>query len=237
MTALDIQDVSHAYRKPALRDVSFSLAPGDFVVLLGLNGAGKTTLFSLVAGLLDLQRGAIRVLGHALPGERSAALAGCGFVFQQPALDLDLTVAQSLRYHAALHGLSRDGARLRIGKELERFGLASRRDDLVRSLSGGQRRRVEIVRALLHRPSLLLLDEATVGLDVPSRRAIVQRVRAQCAEEGATALWATHLLDEVEPGDRMIVLHEGRILDDRRDVVAASLPDYFARLAAPEAAA
>lgn len=237
MTALEIHDVSHAYRTPALREVSFSLAPGDFVVLLGLNGAGKTTLFSLIAGLLDLKQGAIRLLGHALPGERSAALAGCGFVFQQPALDLDLTVAQSLRYHAALHGLSRDQARLRIGRELERFGLASRLDDLVRSLSGGQRRRVEIARALLHRPRLLLLDEATVGLDVPSRRAIVQRVRAQCAEEGATALWATHLLDEVEPGDRTIVLHEGRILDDRRDITAASLPGYFARLAESEAAA
>jgi ABC-2 type transport system ATP-binding protein len=89
----------------------------------------------------------------------------------------------------------------------------------------------------LHRPRLLLLDEATVGLDMPSRRAILQRVRAQCVEEGATALWATHLPDEVEPGDRTIVLHEGRILDDRCDIPAASLPDYFARLATSEAAA
>jgi len=101
----------------------------------------------------------------------------------------------------------------------------------VRTLSGGQRRRVEIARALLHRPRLLLLDEATVGLDVPSRRAILQRVRAQCAEEGATALWATHLPDEVEPGDRTIVLHEGEVRDDRRDIAAASLPDYLAGLA------
>ena len=107
----------------------------------------------------------------------------------------------------------------------------------MRILSGGQRRRVEIARALLHRPRLLLLDEATVGLDVPSRRAILQRVRTQCVEEGTTALWATHLLDEVEPGDRTIVLHEGRILDDRRDIAAASLPDYFARLASLETAA
>ena len=237
MTALEIRDVSHSYRKPALRGVSFAIDPGEFVLLLGLNGAGKTTLFSLVAGLLGLQRGSIRVLGHILPGERSAALAGCGFVFQQSALDLDLTVAQSLRYHAALHGLSRASARLRIEQELERFGLAPRLHDLVRTLSGGQRRRVEIARALLHQPSLLVLDEATVGLDVPSRRAIVQRVRAQCAEEGTTAVWATHLLDEVEPGDRAIVLHEGRILDDRRDLGAAALTDCFARLASPEAAA
>ena len=237
MTALEIHDVSHKYRKPALQRISFSIEPGDFVLLLGLNGAGKTTLFSLVAGLLGLQQGSIRVLGHGLPGERSAALAGCGFVFQQSALDLDLTVAQSLRYHAALHGLSRGDAHKRIEQELERFGLGARIHDLVRTLSGGQRRRVEIARALLHRPRLLLLDEATVGLDVPSRRAILQRVRAQCAEEGTTALWATHLPDEVEPGDRTIVLHEGQVRDDRRDIAPASLPDYFARLASPEMAA
>ena len=237
MTALEIHDVSHQYRKPALRGVTFSIEPGHFVVLLGLNGAGKTTLFSLIAGLLGLQRGTIRVLGHDLPGGRNAGLAGCGFVFQQSALDLDLTVAQSLRYHAALHGLSRGDAARRIEQELERFGLVSLMHDLVRTLSGGQRRRVEIARALLHRPHLLLLDEPTVGLDMPSRRAIVQRVRAQCAEEGATALWATHLPDEVEPGDRTIVLHEGQVRDDRRDIAAASLPDYFARLAGSEAAA
>ena len=237
MSALEVRDVSHKYRKPALREVSFSIDPGEFVILLGLNGAGKTTLFSLIAGLLGLQQGSIRLLGHDLPGGRSAALAGCGFVFQQSALDLDLTVAQSLRYHAALHGLSRGDASARIEQELERFGLVPRMHDLVRSLSGGQRRRVEIARSLLHRPRLLLLDEATVGLDVPSRRAILQRVRGQCVEEGATALWATHLLDEVEPGDRTIVLHEGRVLDDRRDVAPASLADYFAGLASPEMAA
>jgi ABC-2 type transport system ATP-binding protein len=230
VTALEIHDVSHKYRRPALQGVSFSIEAGDFVLLLGLNGAGKTTLFSLIAGLLSLQQGQIHVLDHPLPSGRSAALAGCGFVFQQSALDLDLTVAQSLRYHAALHGLSRGDARRRIEQELERFGLLARTGDLVRALSGGQRRRVEIARALLHRPRLLLLDEATVGLDVPSRRAILQRVRAQCAEEGTTALWATHLPDEVEPGDRTIVLHEGQVRDDRRDITAASLPDYFAGL-------
>jgi ABC-2 type transport system ATP-binding protein len=237
VTALEIRDVNHTYRKPALRGVSFLVGPGEFVLLLGLNGAGKTTLFSLIAGLLELQQGSIRVLGHELPHGRSAALAGCGFVFQQSALDLDLTVAQSLRYHGALHGLSRGRVGERIEQELERFGLVSRMNDLVRTLSGGQRRRVEIARALLHRPRLLLLDEATVGLDMPSRRAILQRVRTQCLEDGSAALWATHLQDEVEPGDRTIVLHEGRILDDRRDIAAASLPDYFARLASSETVA
>ena len=191
----------------------------------------------MIAGLLNLQQGSIRLLGYDLPGGRNAALAGCGFVFQQSALDLDLTVAQSLRYHAALHGLSRSSTRARIERALERFNLVSRTHDLVRILSGGQRRRVEIARALLHRPRLRLLDEATVGLDVPGEEGSYGQLAPSVTRKRQTALWATHLLDEVEHGDRTIVLHEGRILDDRRDIAAASLPDYFARLAALETAA
>jgi ABC-2 type transport system ATP-binding protein len=238
MTALEIHDLGHAYRRKALDGVNLSVEAGEFVVLLGLNGAGKTTLFSLIAGFLKLQRGSIRVLGHRLPRERAKALAGCGFVFQQPALDLDLTVDQTLRYHAALHGLSRGEARARIDRELSRFELSHRLGDLVRVLSGGHRRRVEIARSLLHRPRLLLLDEATVGLDVPSRQGILDRVRALCRNDGVTVIWATHLLDEVADEDRTVVIHEGRIVDDRRSASPLDpLPARFARLVAKEAAA
>ena len=236
MMALEIDKVSHVYRSKALDDVTLSAACGEFVVLLGLNGAGKTTLFSLIAGLLNLQAGSIAILGHRLPHERKGALAGSGFVFQEPALDLDLTVGQTLRYHAALHGLSRHDARARIDAELTRFGLLARRGDLVRRLSGGQRRRVEIARCLLHRPRLLLLDEPTVGLDVPSRRAIIERVRSQCRDDGVTVLWATHLLDEVAEQDRTVVIHGGRIVEDRRIGEIDALPTRFARLTGTEAA-
>ena len=238
MMALEIAGVSHTYRRKALDAVSFSVTPGEFVVLLGLNGAGKTTLFSLIAGLLPLQAGTLRVLGHPLPQERTQALAGCGFVFQQPALDLDLTVSQTLRYHAALHGLSRRDARRRIDEELARSGLSDRAGELVRSLSGGQRRRIEIARSLLHRVGLLVLDEATVGLDVPSRKAIADRARALCREDGTAVLWATHLLDEVSPEDRVVILHEGHVVDDARaERRAEPLPQRFARLVGLEAAA
>ena len=238
MTALAIEGVSHTYRRKALDGVNLTIARGEFVVLLGLNGAGKTTLFSLIAGLLNLQAGTMRVLGHRLPQEREKALAHCGFVFQQPAVDLDLTVSETLRYHAALHGLSRRDANRRIDEELTRGGLLDRKRDLVRTLSGGQRRRIEIARSLLHPVQLLLLDEPTVGLDVPSRKAILDRARALCREDGATVLWATHLLDEVADGDRTVVIHEGRIIDDGPAGHAdGPLSRRFARLVGLEAAA
>jgi ABC-2 type transport system ATP-binding protein len=234
--ALVVRDVTHAYSRRALDGVSFEAAAGEFVVLLGLNGAGKTTLFSLIAGLLNLQRGSIEVLGNRLPQQREEALAATGFVFQQPALDLDLTVAQTLRYHAALHGLPRREAEWRIEEELAKFDLAGRTGDLVRTLSGGQRRRIEIARSLLHRPRLLLLDEPTVGLDVPNRRAILERSRRLCREQDVTVLWATHLLDEVKDGDRIVMIHKGRIARDFACSASNRVADRFAEATTAEAA-
>lgn len=137
-----------------------------------------------------------------------------GVVFQQNALDLDLTVRQNLQYHAALHGLSRKEARVRGDRELERFSLKDRANDAVRQLNGGHRRRVEIARALLHNPSMLLLDEPTVGLDVASRKALNEHVRTLCDEDGLTVLWATHLIEEVRSDDRVLILHQGQLLAD-----------------------
>jgi ABC-2 type transport system ATP-binding protein len=132
-------------------------------------------------------------------------------VFQQPTLDLDLNVMQNLRYQAALHGLSPRLADDRIREEMERQGMFERRHEKVRQLNGGHRRRVEIARALLHKPQVLLLDEPTVGLDVPSRKAIVDYVHRLCSDQSIAVLWATHLIDEVYESDRLIVLHKGKI--------------------------
>jgi ABC-2 type transport system ATP-binding protein len=141
-----------------------------------------------------------------------AALQQLGVVFQSRTVDADLTVLQNLTFHAALHGMSRTQGRERGLAELERIGLVDRAAEKVRNLSGGQARRVEIARALVHRPALLLLDEPTVGLDVGSRQAIRDHVRALVAEEGLGVLWATHLMDEVDSDDRVFVLHKGRVL-------------------------
>lgn len=213
--ALAVVAVSHAFGpRQALDQVGFALRPGDFTVLLGLNGAGKTTLFSLITGLYHCGRGRISVFGHDISTEPSPALARIGVVFQQSTLDLDLTVEQNLFYHAALHGMARSAAAPRIARELDRVGLGARRRDRTRLLSGGQRRRVELARALIHDPLLLLLDEPTVGLDMESRGFLLDHVRRLCAERRLAVLWATHLIDEAGADARAIVLHGGRVLAD-----------------------
>lgn len=221
--ALAIAGLSYAFGASRVLDaVSLSVAPGDFTVLLGLNGAGKTTLFALVSGLYYSRQGSIRVLGHDIRREPAAALARMGIVFQQPTMDLDLTVEQNLFYHASLHGLPRRAAAPRIARELERVGLAERRRERVRRLSGGQRRRAELARALVHEPSLLLLDEPTVGLDIASRQFLIEHVRHLCGTRQVGVLWATHLIDEAVEEAKVVVLHRGHVLarGDRHAVTA-----------------
>ncbi len=223
--ALEIVGVSHSFgARRALDGVSLTVPRGRFVALLGPNGAGKTTLFNLVTRLYSNVSGAIRVCGFDVRRAPKPALARLGVVFQSRAIDGDLTLLQNLTYHAALHGIGRREARVRAATLLARVGLADRARDKVRTLSGGQMRRVEIARAMLHGPRLLLLDEATVGLDVDARRAIVDEVRALVRDEGVGVLWATHLIDEIEADDAVIVLDRGRILatGSAREIVAAS---------------
>lgn len=210
--ALSIDGVSFAYSgKKALDQISFSILPGQCTILLGPNGAGKSTLFSLITRLYDCREGKIRLAGFDIKKQTGKALAQLGIVFQQTTLDLDLTVLQNLRYHTALHGLPGKLAKRRIQQELERLNLFDRRFEQVRNLNGGHRRRVEIARALLHEPAVLLLDEPTVGLDVPSRQAIVDYVHELVKSERMAVLWASHLIDEIYPDDHLIVLHQGRI--------------------------
>ncbi len=211
--ALEVEHVSHAYgARKALDDVTLSVRQGRFNVLLGLNGAGKTTLFSLITRLFDTRAGSIRVLGHPVRTQPGEALRRLGVVFQARTLDLDLTVRDNLLYHAALHGIAGRVACRRAEAVLADVELAERARETARKLSGGQMRRVEIARALLHGPRLLVLDEPTVGLDVASKWAILRHVRRLVSERGVAVLWATHLLDEVEPSDDLVVLHRGKVM-------------------------
>lgn len=211
--ALLVEGVSHDFGPlRALDDVSLHVERGGFTALLGVNGAGKTTLFSLVTRLYDNVSGRIAVCGHDVRRDASPALARLGVVFQSRALDMSLTVRQNFRYHAALHGIGAREARGRMDAVLERVNLADRADAKVATLSGGQVRRAEIARALLHEPSLLLLDEPTVGLDIRARIDVVETVRALVADENVGVLWATHLFDEVRGEDAVVLLHRGKVI-------------------------
>jgi ABC-2 type transport system ATP-binding protein len=228
VAALAVENLSFTYRTaPVLDDVSFTVGKGRFTALLGPNGAGKTTLFSLITRLLAARTGRISICGRDIRLTGARALAPLGIVFQQPTLDLDLTVTQNLRYFARLRGLSGAEAKRRIERELTRLGIAERARETVRALNGGHRRRVEIARALLHDPELLLLDEPTVGLDFPSRKAIVEHVHDLASERGLGILWATHLIDEIRPEDDLVLLHKGRV------AVTGRAGEIVARTGAP----
>jgi ABC-2 type transport system ATP-binding protein len=212
---LSVRNLSFSYGlKRALEDVSFTLEQGSFGALLGPNGAGKSTLFGLLTRLFTTRDGGIFVAGHDLSHTPRAALAQMGVVFQQTTLDLDLTVRQNLRYFSALHGLSGRDADRRIDAALDRMAMRERARERARDLNGGHRRRTEIARALLHGPRVLLLDEPTVGLDAATRAGLTDHVHRLCAEDALTVLWATHLTDEVRADDRLVILHQGRILAD-----------------------
>jgi ABC-2 type transport system ATP-binding protein len=198
----------------AVDGVSLTAQAGQFIALLGPNGAGKSTLFQLLSGLFLPDSGRIEVMGHDMSRDPVPALAGLGIVFQQPTLDLELTVTANLMFHAGLHGMPGHEAHERIADELERLGLSDRAHAKASTLSGGNRRRIELARALLHRPRVLLMDEPTVGLDPASRSELLKLLLAMRADRGVAILWATHLCDEVPDADRVIVLHRGKVLAD-----------------------
>ncbi|MFO1148361.1 MAG: ATP-binding cassette domain-containing protein [Alsobacter sp.] len=213
--AIAVSGLSKSYgRNKALDAVSFSLQPGIFTALLGPNGAGKSTLFQILTGLFAADGGDVRIAGIDIARHPAAALAEQGIVFQQPSLDLDLTVEQNLAYHAGLHGLTGGRRFAAIEKALAMFDQAGVRKEAARKLSGGNRRKVELARALMTDPSILLLDEATTGLDPAGRRDLVGHVAGLARDRALAILWATHIVSEVVEADRVILLHKGRILAD-----------------------
>jgi ABC-2 type transport system ATP-binding protein len=212
---LQVAQLTKRYsERVALDGVSLTLQGGTFAALLGPNGAGKSTLFQLLTGLFVPDAGQVEVTGHSLQRSATRALRDIGVVFQQMSLDLDLSVRANLQFHADLHGLSRADARARIEQGCQAAGLGDDLERAVRELSGGNRRKVELVRALLHRPALLLMDEPTVGLDPKSRRDLIATVRADVATRATAVLWATHLVEEAADADRVLVLHKGKLLAD-----------------------
>ncbi len=212
-SGIRIENLTHRYGvKVALNDVSFCVEADRFCALLGPNGAGKSTLVSLISGLFAAREGRVFIAGHDIAVHPRKALACMGIVFQSPTLDADLSVRQNMLYYAALHGLSGRMAMLAIEAALDRLGMRDRILEPVNALNGGHRRRMELARALIHRPSVLLLDEPTAGIDMAMRKSITAHVHQLSKNDGISVLWTTHLADEVAPLDDVAILHRSSLV-------------------------
>ena len=207
------ENLSHRYgSRLALSNVNFEVKAGEIFGLLGPNGGGKSTLFRILSTMMVPTEGRAEVAGHDVARDPAAVRRSIGVVFQTQSLDKALTVAENLRAQGHLHGLSGPELRDRMEHVMERLGLADRRNDIVETLSGGLKRRVEIAKGLLHRPVVLLMDEASTGLDPGARRELWQYVEELRSREGVTILLTTHILDEADRCDRLALLHQGRVV-------------------------
>ncbi len=222
---IEVRNLTHRYGdRVALSNVGFEVTPGEIFGLLGPNGGGKSTLFRVLATMMAPTEGRAAIAGHDVVREPAAVRRKVGVVFQTQSLDKALTVEENLRAQGHLHGLSGVTLRERMEGAMARLGIKDRRKDLVETLSGGLRRRVEIAKALLHRPQVLLMDEASTGLDPAARRDLSRHVEELRAQDGVTILLTTHILEEAGRCDRLILLHQGRI------VAAGSPGDLCARI-------
>jgi ABC-2 type transport system ATP-binding protein len=209
---LEIKNVSYKYDKDlVLKNINLNIKQASFLVLLGLNGAGKSTLFALITRLLKLQDGEISINQFPISNYKKA-LENIGIVFQEPTLDLDLTVKQNLIFYGSLKGISFKETMASIKDELITLELEEKLDVKVRALNGGHRRRVEILRALINDPKLILLDEATSGLDIKSRYSIISYVKEIVKKRGISVLWITHLFDEIDDEDDVAIIKQGEII-------------------------
>jgi ABC-2 type transport system ATP-binding protein len=208
-----VENLTHRYGdRIALSNVGFEVKKGEIFGLLGPNGGGKSTLFRILSTMMVPTSGRAVIAGHDVERDPAAVRRKVGVVFQTQSLDKALTVAENLRAQGHLHGLSGADLTGRMEQAMERLGLADRRNDLVETLSGGLRRRVEIAKALLHRPQVLLMDEASTGLDPAARRDLCRHVEKLRQEEGVTILLTTHILEEAGRCDRLVLLHQGKIV-------------------------
>jgi ABC-2 type transport system ATP-binding protein len=210
---LTVEGLTHRYGdRVALDQVGFQVAKGEIFGLLGPNGGGKTTLFRILSTLVAPREGSVRMFGMDVVRDRGEIRRRIGVVFQAPSLDRKLTVLENLRHQGHLYNLRGQELQSRIDVLLARFGMVDRKGDLVETLSGGQRRRVELAKGLLHKPQVLLLDEPSTGLDPRVRRELSDYLEWMRGEDGMTILLTTHLMEEADRCDRIAILDRGRLV-------------------------
>jgi ABC-2 type transport system ATP-binding protein len=210
--AVEVQGlVKHYGKVEALKGVDIRIGTGEMFALLGPNGAGKTTLFSILATLRSPTAGRAHVLGRDVVAERDSVRREMGIVFQEPAIEQRLTGRDNLLLMGLLYGLSMGGAKKRAAEILAQLGIVDIADRPAQRLSGGQRRKLELARALVTDPRILFLDEATLGLDVDARRTFWSQVRG-LANAGRTVFFTTHYMEEAEVADRIALIDGGRIV-------------------------
>jgi ABC-2 type transport system ATP-binding protein len=210
---VSVENLAHDYRsRSALNGISFQVEEREIYGLLGPNGSGKSTLFRILSTMMAPAAGSAQVAGLDVEKQPAEVRRHIGVVFQSQSLDKKLTVEENLRSQGHLYGISGAGLRRRVEDAMSRLGLAERRRDLVERLSGGLRRRAEIAKALLHEPRVLLMDEPSTGLDPGARRELWQYIDDLRARRGVTVLLTTHILDEADRCDRLMLLHQGRIV-------------------------
>ena len=210
---ITVENLTHTYdTRCALDHVNFSVYRGEVFGFLGPNGSGKTTLFKILSTLITPTSGVINVFGHDIHTEQKLIRKLLGVVFQRPALDVKLTVIENLRHQGHLYGLRGRQLNHRINELLIQFDLNDRTKDLVEELSGGLQRRVEIAKALLHSPQVLLLDEPSSGLDIGVRRQLSEYLSILAENDDISVLLTTHLMDEADECNRVAILDEGRLV-------------------------
>lgn len=211
---VEVSNLTHIYKggHKALENISFSVEKGEIIGFLGPNGAGKSTAVKLITGILKPTSGSVKVSGYEVSESLDRVRKLIGFMPQETALYQDLTAHEALEYHAELYGVPVEEVRGRIAKMLELSGLTHRKDDLVKTYSGGMKRRLALVRSILHDSELLILDEMSLGVDVQSRNLIWNQVR-KMKDEGRTVIFCTNYMDEAEAlADRVIVIDNGKLV-------------------------
>ncbi len=212
---IQVENLTHRYgERTALREVNFEVAKGEIFGLLGPNGGGKSTLFRILSTMMAPSEGRAVIGGRDVVRDRAAVRRHVGVVFQTQSLDKALTVEENMRAQGHLHGLSGALLRERMESAVTQLGLEDRRKDVVETLSGGLRRRVEIAKALLHRPPVLLTDEASTGLDPAARRDLTRHIERLRDQEGVTILLTTHVLEEADRCNRLVLLHRGQVVTE-----------------------